>query len=68
MSRKYESGSQKRKTAQDKVERQNSLLKQIPKLTSYFNACPGKDEDADNGEGERESLPLTGDILAGWQQ
>ena len=46
MSRKYESGSQKRKTAQDKVERQNSLLKQIPKLTSYFNAGLGKDEDS----------------------
>ena len=62
MSRKYESGSQKRKTAQDKVERQNSLLKKIPKLTSYFNAGLGKDEDADNGEGERErkSPPFTG--------
>ena len=60
MSRKYESGSQKRKTAQDKVERQNSLLKQIPKLTSYFNAGPGKDEDTDNGEGKRESPPFTG--------
>ena len=46
MSRKYESKQKKRKTAQDKVERQNSLLKKIPKLTSYFNAGLGKDEDS----------------------
>lgn len=36
MSRKYESGSQKRKTAQDKVERQNSLLKKKSETNIIF--------------------------------
>lgn len=60
MSRKYESGSQRRKIAKSKVERQSNLLTKIPKLTAYFNTGIGEDEDEDHGEGERQSPPITG--------
>lgn len=55
MSQKYESGSQKRKLAQNEVK---CNVKKIPKLTAYFNAGPG--ENADHVKGERQSPPLTG--------
>uniref|UniRef100_A0A3B3QZT7 TTF-type domain-containing protein n=1 Tax=Paramormyrops kingsleyae TaxID=1676925 RepID=A0A3B3QZT7_9TELE len=67
--RKYDSGAQKRKTERIKEQRQQNLLRQIPKLTGYFKPGAGSnnphiENNVDNDLSDGAMLTGAGAIVS----